>query len=156
MAPGAASSKNASSPLKSLLSAPTNSTQTRRQLATRKNGASGPAHRRETPLDAASCCQMWSALSSHARHLLDVRSSRSASATVSECRHGAIQPGHDVGGRQSGALLSCAATISGAGLGGGAAISTGGILLQRCVDQQPTGSAGARELRTMHCEQTGS
>ena len=68
--------------------------------------------------------------------LLDVRSSRSASATVSECRHGAIQPGHDVGGRQSGALFSCAATISGAGLGGGAAISTGGILLQRCVDQQ--------------------
>ena len=98
---------------------------------------------------------MWSALSSHARHLLDVRSNLNASATVSECRHGAIQPGHDVGGRQSGALLSCAATISGAGLGGGAAISTGGILLQRCVDNT-TGSAGARELRTMHCEQTGS
>ena len=70
---------------------------------------------------------MWSALNNQARHLRDVRSSRSASATVSECRHGAIQPGHDVGGRQSGALFSWAATISGAGLGGGAAISTGGI-----------------------------
>ena len=72
---------------------------------------------------------MWSALNNHARHLLDVRSSRNASATVSECRHGAIHPGHDVGGRQSGALLSWAATISGAGDGGGAAISTGGIAL---------------------------
>ena len=73
---------------------------------------------------------MWSALNNHARHLRDVRSSRSASATVSEWRHGAIQPGQDVGGRQSGALLSWAATISGAGLGGGAAISTGGIALR--------------------------
>jgi hypothetical protein len=35
--PGAASCKNASSPRRSLLSAPTSSTQTRRQLATRKN-----------------------------------------------------------------------------------------------------------------------
>jgi hypothetical protein len=74
---------------------------------------------------------MWSALNNQARHLLDVRSSRNASATVSECRHGAIQPGHDVGGRQSGALFSWAATISGAGDGGGAAISTGGIALIR-------------------------
>jgi len=37
IAPGDAVSENASSPRRSLLSAPTNSTQTRRQLATRKN-----------------------------------------------------------------------------------------------------------------------
>ena len=98
---------------------------------------------------------MWSALSSHARHLLDVRSNLNASATVSECRHGAIQPGHDVGGRQSGALLSCAATISGAGARWWGAISTGGISLQRCVDQQHDSSAMSCErLCALQC--TGS
>ena len=89
---------------------------------------------------------MWSALNNHARHRRDVRSNLNASATVSECRHGAIQPGHDVGGRQSGALLSWAATISGAGDGGGAAISTGGIARSIRV-RTTTGALAQRSSR---------